>query len=149
MNMNIENLCLFYNDVILWIGEMILNNGLRLRDIPPNIRKSSNSIYSFAFRMSRSGSCNRFTSDLQILCEDIISLSNDYKRKAELIAFLSDTLQFNDYKGDKRFETFKKDMDETLLQELHDYKYAHGKQLQTMLRKYCDENGIKFTEKNK
>lgn len=149
MNMNIENLCLFYNDVILWIGEMILNNGLRLRDIPPNIRKSSNSIYSFAFRMSRSGSCNRFTSDLQILCEDIISLNNDYKRKAELIAFLSDTLQFNDYKGDKRFETFKKDMDETLLQELHDYKYAHGKQLQAMLRKYCDENGIKFTEKNK
>lgn len=134
---NIEEL---YQDVVSWIGELILKDEIRLRDVPPDVRRSSDSIYISAFRTSRSCSCRRFISDVQVLCDDIIMLyDTDNQRKAQLIALLSDTLQLSDYKGDERFEAFKKDMDEKILRELHDYEYAHGKQLNALLREYQTE----------
>lgn len=143
MNKKIEELYNFRNNVVSWIGDMMLEDGLRLRDIPSEIRKSSDLIYVYAFRTSRNGTCPRFISDLNVLCEDIITLyDSDKKRKNELTAILSDTLQLNDYKGDKRFENFKEDMDENLLRELHNYERSHGKQLQALLGEYCDKNGI-------
>lgn len=143
MDKKIEELYNFRNNVVSWIGDMILEDGLRLRDIPSEIRKSSDLIYAYAFRASRNGTCPRFISDLNVLCEDIITLyDSDKKRKNELTAILSDTLQLNDYKGDKRFENYKEDMDENLLRELHNYERSHGKQLQALLGEYCDKNGI-------
>ena len=134
---NIEEL---YQDVVSWIGELILKDEIRLRDVPPDVRRSSDSIYISAFRTSRSCSCGRLISDVQVLCDDIIMLyDTDNQRKAQLIALLSDTLQLSDYKGDERFEAFKKDMDEKILRELHDYEYAHGKQLNALLREYQTE----------
>lgn len=148
MNNSVEELYKFHKNVVLWVEEMILKNELRLRDVPGEIRRTSKLIYIAAFRASRSVSCFRFISDLQVLCEDIALLPDtDKKRKSELIALLSDTLQLSDYKGDERFEAFKKDMDEDVLRELHSYEYAHGKQLQAMLREYRTKNGIKGISK--
>lgn len=129
-----------YRDVVSWIRELILKDEIRLRDIPLDIRRSSDSIYVSAFRASRSCSCRRFISDVKVLCEDIVMLyDNDEGRKARLVALLSDTLQLSDYKGDERFESFKNDMDEKILRELHNYEYAHGKQLNALLGEYQAE----------
>lgn len=135
-----KNIAELYQDVVSWIGELILRDQIWLRDVPQKIRQSSATIYICAFRASRSGSCCKFLSDVQVLCDDIIMLyDTDNQRKAQLIALLSDTLQLSDYKGDERFEAFKKDMDEKILRELHDYEYAHGKQLNALLREYQTE----------
>ncbi len=149
MNYTADELYKLHRNVIKWIEEMILRNQILLSDIPADIRRSSDMIYVMAFRASRKGTCHRFVSDLQILCEDIILLydTNDV-RKAQLIELLSDTLRLSDYKGDERFEAFKKNMDENLLQELHNYEYAHRKQLQTMLREYRLKNGAETAEKD-
>lgn len=136
---SIENL---YDDVLKWIGDMILRGQIWLRDVPQNIRQSSQRIYICAFRADRSGSCYRFLSDVQVLCEDIIMLyDNDNRQKAALIELLYDTLQLSDYKGDERFETFRKNIDENLLRELQEYEYSHGRKLQTAIRKFIDKNG--------
>lgn len=135
--MDLKRIAELYRDVVSWIGKLILKDEIRLRDVPPDIRRSSNLIYISAFRASRSCSCNRFISDVKVLCEDIVTLYyTDDCRKAQLVAMLSDTLQLSDYKGDERFEAFKKDMDEIVLQELHNYEYAHAKQLGALIRAY-------------
>lgn len=135
--------------MVEWIGEMILKDEIRLRDIPPDVRRSSNLIYISAFRASRNCSCNRFISDIQVLCQDIIMLyDTDHCRKAQLIALLSDTLQLSDYKGDERFESFKKDMDEQILRELQSYEHAHGKQLEALLGEYQAEKRVERIEKD-
>lgn len=127
MNSQLENL---YADVLEWIGDMILRGQIWLRDVPQNIRQSSQRIYICAFRADRSGSCYRFLSDVQVLCEDIILLyDNDNSQKAALIELLYDTLQLSDYKGNKRFEEFKKRIDKNLLQALRDYERYHDVRL--------------------
>ncbi len=138
-----KNIDELYRDVVSWIGELILKDQIWLRDVPQEIRQSSARIYICAFRASRSGSCCKFLSDVQVLCDDIIMLyDTDTKKKAQLITLLSDTLQLSNYKGDERFETFKKNMHEKLLHELHNYEYAHGKQLRAKIRKYQAEKGV-------
>ena len=135
-----KNVDEMYRDVVSWIGELILNDEIRLRDVPFDVRRSSNTIYESAFRASRSCSCRRFISDVNVLCEDIVMLyDTDDRRKAQLVALLSDTLRLSNYKGDERFEVFKNDMDEKILRELHDYEYAHGKQLNSLLGEYQAE----------
>ena len=144
-----KNIDELYRDVVSWIRELILKDEIRLRDVPPDVRRSSDSIYVYAFRASRSCSCRRFISDVKVLCEDIVMLyDNDERRKARLVALLSDTLQLSDYKGDECFETFKKDMDEKILRELHNYEYAHGKQLNALLREYQAEKGTERIAKS-
>lgn len=138
--MDLKSIAELYRDVLSWIEDLILKDEIRLRDVPPAVRRSSDMIYYSAFRASRSCSCNRFISDVKVLCEDIVMLyDTDDRRKAQLAALLSDTLQLSDYKGDERFEAFKNDMDEIVLRELHDYKYAHGEQLGALLGKYQTE----------
>lgn len=138
-----KNIDELYRDVVSWIGKLILKDQIWLRDVPQEIRQSSATIYICAFRASRSGSCCKFLSDVQVLCDDIIMLyDTDTKKKAQLITLLSDTLQLSNYKGDKRFETFKKNMHEKLLHELHNYEYAHGEQLRAKIRKYQAEKGV-------
>ncbi len=135
--MDLKRIAELYRDVVSWIGELILKDEIRLRDVPPDIRRSSDLIYISAFRASRSCSCNRFISDVKVLCEDIITLYyNDDCRKSRLVALLNDTLQLSDYKGDERFEAFKNDMDEIVMRELHDYKYVHAKQLGALIESY-------------
>lgn len=146
MNSQLEN-C--YRTMLEWIRDMILKDEIRLRDVPPDVRRSSNSIYEAAFRAGRSCSCRRFVSDVKVLCGDIVTLyDTDDRRKAQLTALLSDTLQLSYYKGDEYFEDFKRDMDESVLRELHRYEYAHGKQLSTLFRKYQAENRTGRIEKN-
>ncbi|MGN0552366.1 MAG: hypothetical protein ACI4I1_03210 [Oscillospiraceae bacterium] len=141
MNCSIEELCKFQQNVVSWIEELLLRDEIRLRDIPSDIRRVSDMIYISAFRTCRSGACNRFISNVNALCEDIKMLyDTDDHRKMQLIALLGSTLQLSDYKGDERFEAFKRDMDEAVLQQLHDYENAHGKQLEGMLREYLAEN---------
>lgn len=143
-----KNIAELYQDVVSWIGELILKDEIRLLDIPPDVRRSSDSIYISAFRTGRSCSCRRFISDVKVLCEDIVMLyDNDERRKTRLVALLSDILQLSDYKGDERFEAFKNDMDEKILRELHDYEYAHGKQLNALLREYQTEKRTELIEK--
>lgn len=138
-----KNIAELYQDVVSWIGELIMKDQIWLRDVPQKIRQSSATIYIYAFRASRSGSCCKFLSDVQVLCDDIIMLyDTDTQKKAQLIALLSDTLQLSNYKGDERFEIFKKNMHEKLLWELHNYEYAHGDQLQAKIRKYQAEKGV-------
>ena len=102
-------------------------------------------VYIIVYTLNRgdfNANSRRFISDVKVLCEDIVMLyDNDERRKARLVALLSDTLQLSDYKGDECFETFKKDMDEKILRELHNYEYAHGKQLNALLREYQAEKG--------
>lgn len=110
---NIEEL---YQDVVSWIGELILRDQIWLRDVPQKIRQSSATIYICAFRASRSGSCCKFLFDVQVLCDDIIMLyDTDNQRKAQLIALLSDTLQLSNYKGDERFSVSSKSKLVTIL----------------------------------
>lgn len=137
MNSQLENL---YADVLEWIGDMILRGQIWLRDVPQNIRQSSQRIYICAFRADRSGSCYRFLSDVQVLCEDIILLyDNDNSQKAALIELLYDTLQLSDYKGNKRFEEFKKRIDKNLLQALRDYERYHDVRLWSAIERYTAE----------
>lgn len=134
MNSQLEN-C--YRVMLDWIMDMILKDEIRLRDVPADVRISSNLIYVAAFRASRSCSCRRFVSDVKVLCGDIVTLyDTDDRRKAQLTALLSDTLQLSYYKGDEYFEDFKKDMDEQVLQELHRYGYAHRKNFNSLLGEY-------------
>lgn len=134
---SIENL---HDDVVNWIGDMILRGQIWLRDVPQNIRQSSQRIYICAFRADRSGSCYRFLSDVQVLCEDIIMLyDNDNRQKAALIELLYDTLQLSDYKGNKRFEEFKKRIDKNLLQALRDYERYHEVRLWSAIGRYTAE----------
>lgn len=138
-----KNIDELYQDVVSWIGELIMKDQIWLRDVPQEIRQSSATIYIYAFRASRSGSCCKFLSDVQVLCDDIIMLyDTDTQKKAQLIALLSDTLQLSNYKGDERFKIFKNNMHEKLLRELHDYQYAHAKQLGALLEEYQSEKGI-------
>lgn len=60
---NIEEL---YQDVVSWIRELILKDEVRLRDVPPDVRRSSDSIYVSTFRASRSCFCRRFISDVKV-----------------------------------------------------------------------------------
>ena len=150
MDNNIEELYKLHHTMVSWIGDMILRNEIRLRDVPADIRRSSEKIYICAFRASRSCSCNRFISDVQVLCDDITMLyDNDDEKKARLIALLSQYLQLSDYKGEERFESFKKNMDEKILRELCNYQHSHDKQFCTMLRKYKTDKGAAYTAKSK
>ena len=143
MNSELQYLNDIHKNVVLWIEEMILRGDLRLSDIPQSIRLSDYHIYVAAFRASRSNRCYRFICDLNVLCDDIISLyDTDNKKKAKLVSLLSDTLRINDYKGEERFEDFKKSMSEVILRELSRYELAHDEVFRDMLRSYCNENGI-------
>lgn len=74
------------------------------------------------------------------MCEDIILLyDNDNSQKAALIELLYDTLQLSDYKGNKRFEEFKKRIDKNLLQALRDYERYHDVRLWSAIERYTAE----------
>ena len=97
---------------------MLLCDEIRLKDIPYEVRTASSSLYIIAFRISNKVSCKRFIKDIQLLCQDIYKMSNDNPIKTELVHTLSQYLSLNDYKGEKEFVDFQKNIYEEVLQEL-------------------------------
>lgn len=114
----------FYESTLQWIKNMLLCDEIRLKDIPYEVRTASSSLYVIAFRISNKVSCKRFIKDIQLLCQDIYKMSNDNPIKTELVHTLSQYLSLNDYKGEKEFVDFQKNIYEEVLQELRKHDCA-------------------------
>lgn len=125
----------FHQNVSHWLGEMLIHDEIRLKDIPHKIRTSDTLVYVSALRISSGVSCKRFIQDLTVLCDDINMLENEHFCKIRLIETLSDNLHLNDYKGDKEFEYFKQSLSENLLRKLQESDGAREEYIRNQLEK--------------
>ncbi|MDO5399179.1 MAG: hypothetical protein Q4G33_14775 [bacterium] len=106
-----------HDDMERWLSDMLLDDEIRLKDIPRTMRIASDVLYVTAFRISNSISCRRFVQDLQVLCKDLYMMASGTK-KEYLIDTLSTALSINDHKGEEEFVYFKNNIYESVLQDL-------------------------------
>ena len=112
-----------YQQALLWTGDMLNCNKIRLSDVAFEIRTSSPSIYHKAFIVSNYISCTRYIEDLKTLCGDILNLDNSYFYRNDLLKTLSHALYGitrKNYSGVGEFEDFKREIPEKILSELRE-----------------------------
>ena len=124
----------FQKSTLQWIQNMLLSDEMRLKDIPPEIRTSSNSIYITALRIGRSTSCRRYVKELQMLCQDIHLMGDDNPIKDRLLRTLSDALNLHGYQEDKDFVDFQNNIYENVLRELQTKRRSIQRNLNDQLR---------------
>lgn len=110
-----------HDDMERWLSDMLLDDEIRLKDIPYTMRIMSDALYVTAFRISNSISCRRFVQDLQVLCKDLYMMASGTK-KEYLIGTLSTALSINDHKGEEEFVYFENNIYESVLQDLRRYE---------------------------
>jgi hypothetical protein len=102
-----------------WIKRMLLHGEMRLKDVPQSIRINNPDIYGSALRISNGVSNKWFVGDLTMLCLDLNVLSDGFYQRRRMLSYLQTYLNHNNYKGDEEFESFKNDISENLLSEMH------------------------------
>lgn len=105
-----------YQEAVQLINDLLLNDRIRLSEIPKELRLSKTSIYSSALRISNGLSCQRYIEDLKILCKDI--LTSDINLQRDMKSYLECYLLLNNYEGNERFERFKKVVQKKVLSKL-------------------------------
>lgn len=123
--------------ILEWLENMVLNNRIRLQDISQSIRLADCTLYTLALRLSsrRALPCERFISDLNTLCEDILSLDDRVTASTAarpaplgqspydivsceidlLVNRLFDYMSLNQHEDEECFIRFKNNLDERIL----------------------------------
>lgn len=123
-----------HQETVQWITHMLLEDEIRLKDIPQKLRVSESGIYVVAFRISNKISCKRFIKDLNILCKDIYTLSKNSPYRDDLIHTLDIYLALNDHTEEDEFIDFQKNIYEKVLHELQRNRDAVQENIERQLK---------------
>lgn len=110
----------FQNSVDAWLFVEVLEDRIRLQDIPRDIRLVCDSLYTAAFRHSSWTSAARYIENLNTLSADIVSLDLKDTQRARLLRELADYMHrpLDDCNGGKEIEEYRRNFNGKLSEEL-------------------------------
>lgn len=133
-----------YKDMVYLLERLMLDGKITIHDIPQEIRCSDRGLYIIGFRVARHNA-DTLCAILNLLCEDIVTYSNDAQVYDGLMDQFSQYMQSDSWEfpnGLERYKEYEKTVSPEILQRLSDYRGHERGNIKTLLRKYCSEKGI-------